>query len=317
MHGNSSHSQYETVSAVSRITWIGLWANLVLATIKVVAGSIGHSRAVVADGLHSLSDLVTDIAVLVGVRFWSAPADENHPHGHQRMETIVAVFIGVLLAAAAVGIAWDAIATIDKGQEQKRGLIALGAALLSIVVKEVMYRWTLREGRRLRSLALEANAWHHRTDALSSIPAALAVGLAWFIPSWGLADLVGALIVSVFILYAAWGICRPALETLMDRGADAETTRRLEEVVCSVQGVKDVHSLRTRYLGSSLQIDMHIRVDGLISVDAGHNIALGVEDALYALGPHIIDVLVHVDPWMPDEHSDATECEPEAEDLTP
>lgn len=309
MHGNDSHSPYEMVAAVSRITWIGLWTNLALATIKVVAGTLGHSRAVVADGIHSLSDLATDVAVLVGVRFWSAPADDNHPHGHKRVETMVAVVIGIVLASAAVGIAWDAIAAMNEGQRQKRGLIALGAALLSIVANEVLYRWTLREGKRLNSLALEANAWHHRTDALSSIPAALAVGLAWFIPSWGLADLIGALIVAVFILYAAWGICRPALETLMDKGADTETRQKLEDVVCSVQGVKDVHSLRTRYLGSSLQVDMHIRVDGRITVDEGHNVALGVEKALYALGPHIVDVLVHVDPWIPEEHPEATECD--------
>jgi cation diffusion facilitator family transporter len=301
MNKHAGGSQLETIAMVSRVTWIGLWLNLALAAFKIMAGTAGHSRAVVADGIHSLSDLVTDIVVLVGVRFWSAPADEEHPHGHQRMETMVTVVIGLLLAGAAVGIAWDAIAAMGRESVHRRGAVAFGAAVLSIVVKEGLYRWTLRAARKARSSALEANAWHHRTDALSSIPAAAAVGLAWFVPAWGVADLAGALVVAVFILYAAWNICRPALEALMDKGADETTRAELEQVVCSVSGVKDVHSLRTRFMGNSLQVDMHIKVDGRITVDEGHAVALAVEDALYALGPHIHDVLVHVDPWLPEQ----------------
>ncbi len=285
------------VAVVSRVAWVGLWVNLLLSILKIVAGVVGHSRAVVADGIHSLSDLISDVAILVGVHFWSAPADAEHPHGHTRVETLVTVFIGALLLCTALGIAWDTLVTMGRQAPARPGGVALGAAMLSIMGKEALYRWTLRKAVQLRSSALEANAWHHRTDAFSSLPVAAAAGVAWVAPQWAAVDLLGALIVAGFIAHAAWKICRPAFEVLLDKGADEATRDELEKAVCSVPGVRDVHALRTRFLGGCLQVDMHIKVDGSISVNEGHIVALAVESAMYALGPHICDVLVHVDPW--------------------
>lgn len=285
-----------TAAQVRHVGWVGLIFNLLLAALKMTAGIIGHSHAVVADAVHSLSDLVTDFAVIAGVHFWTKPADEDHPHGHQRIETLVTVVIGLFLAAVAVGLAWDAIT----GGHDPVGLaptgIALGAALISIAVKEGLYRWTAAEGRRLDSPALIANAWHHRSDALSSIPAAIAVAVAVINPRLAFVDRIGAVAVCVFILYAAWKIITPALLQLIDTAAPPEDRRLLEELAIGVGGVRDVHGLRTRYVGPRLAVDLHIVVDPDLNVEQGHEIAEAVKIALLAGGPGVQDVLVKVEP---------------------
>jgi len=285
-----------TAAQVRRAGWVGLICNLLLAVLKMAAGIIGHSHAVVADAIHSLSDLVTDFAVIAGVHFWTKPADEDHPHGHQRIETLVTVVIGLFLAAVAVGLAWDAITGgHDSGSVAPTG-IALVAALISIVVKEILYRWTAAEGRRLDSPALIANAWHHRSDALSSIPAAIAVAVAVINPRFAFVDRIGAVAVCVFILYAAWKIIAPALLQLIDTAAPPEERRLLEELAIGVGGVRDVHGLRTRYVGPRLAVDLHIVVDPDLNVEQGHEIAEAVKIALMAGGPGVHDVLVKVEP---------------------
>ncbi len=262
----------------------------------MAAGIVGHSHAVVADAVHSLSDVVTDFAVIAGVHFWTKPADEDHPHGHQRIETLVTVVIGLFLAVVAVGLAWDAI----NGGRYPDGVaptaIALGAALVSIVFKEVLYRWTAAEGRRLDSPALVANAWHHRSDALSSIPAAIAVAMAVINPRLAFVDRLGALAVCVFILYAAWRIVAPALSQLVDTAAPADERQHLEEIALSVEGVRGAHSLRTRYVGSKLAVDLHVVVDPALSVEQGHSIGEAVKRALIYEGSKVQDVLVKVEP---------------------
>jgi cation diffusion facilitator family transporter len=246
--------------------WVGVAGNLALATFKLVAGIAGHSHAVVADAVHSLSDLVTDFAVIVGVQAWSKPADENHPHGHQRIETLVTVAIGVVLALVALGIGWNAIATARTGLEPAPSLIALVAALVSIVVKEALYRWTAMVGRRVRSPALVANAWHHRSDALSSVPAGAAVAVSMVDPRLAVVDRIGAVAVCLFILWAAWRISAPALAQLIDTAAPAEERELLERLALSVEGVRDAHAIRTRYVGSALAVDLHVVVDAALSV---------------------------------------------------
>jgi len=285
-----------TAAEVRHVGWVGLIGNLLLAAVKMAAGIVGHSHAVVADAVHSLSDLVTDFAVIAGVHFWTKPADEDHPHGHQRIETLVTVVIGLFLAAVAVGLAWDAV----RGSHDQVGLaptgIALGAALLSIVVKEGLYRWTAAEGRRLDSPALVANAWHHRSDALSSIPAAIAVAVAVINPRLAFVDRIGAVAVCVFIMYAAFKIITPALAQLVDTAAPADERRRLEEIAVSVDGVRDAHALRTRYVGPKLAVDLHVVVDPELSVEQGHDIAERVRLALIEGGPKVDDVLVKIEP---------------------
>jgi len=301
-HGDQDRDQLSAGDAaraheVRRVTWIALLSNLLISATKLTAGILGHSQAVVADAVHSASDSVTDVAILVGVRFWSAPADEQHPHGHRRIEALVSAAIGLVLVAVAVGVSWHALATLQEKPEQGPGWIALVPTLASILGKELLYRWSAAVGRRVRSRVLVANAWHHRSDGLSSIPAAFAVLAAKLLgPEWVLVDHVGAVVVSLFILRAAWIIVRPALGELIDTGAPEEDLKRIREIAVSTAGVHDVHKLRTRYSGTGLQVDLHIRVRGDLTVREGHDISELVKSRLVSGGPGVLDVVVHLEP---------------------
>ena len=185
---------------VRRVTWIGLLTNFALSGLKFAAGYFGRSQALIADAIHSLTDTTTDIAVIAGSHYWSRPPDDCHPYGHRRLETLVTAFIGIVLAGAGIGIGWEAISTLHMHQAEPPGWFALYAAMASIVIKEVLYRWTAKVGKTIKSPALAANAWHHRTDAISSLPVLIAVGGALIFPTWAFLDHVGAAIVSIFIL---------------------------------------------------------------------------------------------------------------------
>ena len=232
------------------MTLCGLIANLGLSALKLTVGILGSSQAVVADGVHSLSDITTDIAVLWGVRYWSAPPDPDHPYGHRRIETVISAGIGLLLGAVGVGIAYQALRTVRRPDVEAPALIALAGAVVSIVGKEALYRWTAAVGRRVRSSALLANAWHHRSDAISSIPVAAAVVVASVRPAWAFIDHIGALVVSVFILYAAWRIVWPAFGELVDAGAGAQVRKDIERLAGRHEQVCYVHAVRTRRHGA-------------------------------------------------------------------
>jgi cation diffusion facilitator family transporter len=283
--------------AVRRVTWIALFSNLLISAAKMAAGLLGNSQAIVADAVHSASDSVTDIAVLIGVKFWSAPADEKHPHGHRRIETLVSAAIGLVLVLVAAGIVWHAFRNLHQRHERGPEWIAFFVALLSIVGKEGLYRWSAAVGRRIRSPALVANAWHHRSDALSSIPAALAVLAARLLgPGWSMIDHVGAVIVALFILRAAWKIVKPALGELIDTGAPREELARIREIALETEGVCGVHALRTRYSGTGLQVDLHVGVAPELTVRKGHDISEEVKRRLVSDGPGVLDVVVHLEP---------------------
>jgi cation diffusion facilitator family transporter len=282
---------------VRRAGWVGLVSNLVLAAAKLTAGVVGHSHAVVADAVHSLTDVVTDVAVIVGVGVWSKPADTRHPHGHRRIETLVTVVIGSVLAAVAVGLVWDAFLGQEHAAGDSPAVIALAAALVSIVTKETLYRWTRAVGRRVESPALIANAWHHRSDALSSVPAALAVAVAVVRPQWAIVDRIGAVVVCVFIFHAGWRIVSPAIAQLVDTGAPEADRQRIEQIALGVKGVMSAHALRTRYVGPHLAVDMHVEVGDDLSVAEGYEIGQAVRRELIALGPNVADVLVQVEPY--------------------
>ena len=292
---------------ISRIIWAGFWVNVVLTTFKISAGLLGNSRAVVADGIHSLSDLLTDVVVIIGVRYWVAPPDEHHHYGHKRLESLISLSIGLLLAAAGMGIVFDAVSRMGNQDEERVGsLLALFAAFSSVIVKEFLYRWTIKRGAGLMSDAIVAKAWDHRSDAISSLPIVVAVAIALWIPALAVVDLLGAILVAGFILHAAWGICMSAVRVLMDSGASEAIHFRIAEFCGRLEGVRNVHDLRTRYLGQGLHVDMHVDVDADLTVSAGNEIAHRVEDALYTaeaseyIGLEIISVLVHIDPWRPD-----------------
>lgn len=278
------------------MTWIGLFVNIGLSVLKFIVGWLGHSQAVIADAFHSLSDLLTDLAVLFGLRFWSAPPDDNHPYGHQRIETIVTTIIGLLLFAAGLGIGYNAIATVRDVHVQAPGHIAMMGALLSLAFKEVLYRWTVSVGRRIRSSAVVANAWHHRSDALSSVPALIAVGVAVLYPKLAFIDHIGALIVSLFIVRVAWGIVFPALSDLTDRAASDKDRDRIRTIALGIEGVQSVHSLRSRRAGSGLYMDLHVLVDGMMTVKKGHDVSEGVKQAILDKSPDVLDVVVHLEP---------------------
>ena len=281
---------------VRKVTWVGLIVNIVLAGIKFAAGYFGRSQALIADAIHSLTDTTTDVAVIAGSHFWSRPPDENHPYGHRRLETLVTVFIGLMLAAAGIGIGWDAISALHEKDTTPPGWIALVAAMVSIITKEILYRWTAVAGKKIKSPALAANAWHHRTDAFSSIPVLIAVGGALIYPSWSFLDLVGAVVVSIFVMHAALKITWPGISELIDAGAPQDVQKKIIEIACNNPGVHEVHKVRTRYISTSILVDMHIVVDGSISVRQGHAIADEVEDHIIDGISNVLGVVIHVDP---------------------
>jgi cation diffusion facilitator family transporter len=281
---------------IRKVTWIGIAVNLVLAVGKVLAGIYGESQAVIADGVEALLDLLTVVLVYAGSRFWSRPPDETHPFGHGRIETLAAVLIGVSLVGAAFGIGWQAVTTLREPHTAPPQWIAVAAAFASVVGKEILYRYTVRVGRRIKSVAVVATAWHYRSDALSSIPVVIAVMGAILLPAWTVLDHLGALVVSIFMLHAAFKITWPGLKELIDAGAPAELRRRIRDLAASVPGVIQVHEIRTRYIGTSLCVDLHVVVSGSISVREGHAIAREVESRLIDGIEEVVDVIVHVEP---------------------
>ncbi len=285
---------------VTRVTAIGLAVNLVLAAIKIAVGLSGASHALVADGIHSLSDTLTDLVIIVGVRFWTQPADSKHPHGHLRLETLVTLGIGLLLGAVALGVLYRAFVELDAQSVLAPHPLALAVASAAILIKEWLYRWTRRAGTRLHSMPLIANAWHHRSDALSSLPVAVAVGVSLIAPGLAMVDQLGAMLVALFIFHAAWRIVRPALGKLLDSGAPPEVLDEIDRIAGATDRVHRAHAIRTRYIGCSrLAVDLHILVDGALSVKEGHDVATAVKRRLEAEGPGIADVVVHIEP---DDH---------------
>jgi len=281
---------------IRRVTWIGLGLNVLLCVLKFFAGIVGRSQTIVADAVHSLSDTVTDVAVLVGSHFWTQPADPDHPYGHRRIESLVTLFIGLALVGTAVGLGWRAVASIRREHPAPPGWIAFYAALISIVSKEWLYRWTVKEGRRLDSLSLQANAWHHRSDAFSSIPALIAVSGALLLPAWPFLDHAGALIVSAFIMHAAFKIMSPRVSEILESGAPSRVRQRIAEIAGAVEGVREVHRLRSRYVSSHLHVDLHVLVDPDMSVKAAHDIATEVSRRIVRDAPPVLDVVVHIEP---------------------
>lgn len=298
---NPYSAQDGQLAAVRRVTLWGLVVNLALAVMKFVVGVLGASQALVADAVHSLSDSVTDVTVYFGAGFWSAPPDADHPHGHGRIETLITLFIGIALGAVGCGLAYRAVATLHVGLESEQpvspGWSALVAACLSIVGKELLYRWNVIVGRRVRSTALIANAWHHRSDALSSVPVAIAVVGTHIAPDWWFLDHIATVIVSVLILYAAWQTAIPAFRQLVDAGAAEQERKEILSIVQGIEGVRSVHALRTRTIGPGYQADLHVLVDPELTVREGHDIASAVTHRLLEQGPNVIDVLVHIEPF--------------------
>jgi len=290
------------IETIRRITWIGAASNLFLVAFKFAAGIWGHSTVIIADAVHSLSDLITDAAILLGVQFWSRPADQDHPYGHAKIETLVTLFIGTSLAAVGAGLLYGAVCAVfdimnGNPPPSPTGL-PLVAALASIAVKEWLYRITLKVGMTLKSSATIANAWHHRSDALSSIPAAVAIGTCLLLgDNYVFLDPVGTVVVSFMIILAAWKVTQPTFAALLDSGATETQCQAIAEMIRSVPEVHDLHELRTRHVGpSGLSLDVHVLVDPNMSVTEAHSLSHRIEQKLLQSGENIIDVFVHVEP---------------------
>lgn len=298
----------EAVRAIRHVTWVGFWVNAVLMALKLIFGYVGHSDALVADGYHSLSDFATDFIVLVFVGLAYRSADTDHPYGHGKFETFASLLIGVSLVFVAFGIGYDGVKSIIgamSGEELPRpGAIALIVALLSIGGKEALYRYTAAQGRRLNSPSLIANAYHHRSDAISSIATLVGVAGAIFLGDrFRLLDPAASVLIAFFILKSGYDVSRPAIEELLERSLPDDDLKRIVKAIETTPGVMAFHNLRTRRAGHTAIIDLHIKVNPDITVTAGHAIASRVEQAIKVLFDGDAIVNVHVEPYFSPEKS--------------
>lgn len=279
-----------------RVTWVGLVINLALVGLKFWGGVVGRSQALIADAVHSLSDLFSDVVVLLGLRWGRKEADDDHPYGHGRIETIASVFVGLTLFAAGIGIAYNAIDSIYAHRISQPTTIALVMALVSIVSKEWMYWYTVKVGRRIHSPALIGNAWHHRSDAFSSVAVFIGLLATQINPAWHLADAVAALLVSVLILRVGGQLCYQAFRELADTAPEEQILAELQQRAEAVPGVLQVHDLKARHSGPQLLVEMHVVVDGAMTVFDGHEIAREVRLRLLEDMEVVSEVFVHLDP---------------------
>jgi len=288
---------------IRRITLWGAAVNIVLIISKLCAGVFGRSQALIADAIHSISDLATDLAVLIGMRYWAEGPDADHPYGHAKLEMLITAVIGGALALVALEIVKSAgvslwAIVVRHETPDAPNVWALYAALVSIVLKEALFRVTKKTGEETHSPAVVANAYHHRSDALSSIPPAVAVGLSlWFGEKCAFLDPAGALAVALMLFYAAWKIANPAISILMDRGMSQENMEFLHRLGSSVPGVLEVHKMRSRPTGyGDFVIDLHILLEPETTVKAGHDIASRVTAKIHESRLPVREVIVHIEP---------------------
>lgn len=286
---------------IYKITIVGSGVNFLLLVFKFAAGILGHSAAMLADAVHSLSDFVTDIIVLVFVRISNKPQDKGHDYGHGKYETLATAIIGLLLLIVGFGILWNGASSIyafARGEElEEPGMVALIAALLSIVLKEILYRYTVIKGKKLNSQAVIANGWHHRSDALSSIGTAVGIGGAILLGDhWRVLDPVAAVIVSFFIMKVAVQLLIPCVDELLEKSLPDDVEKQIEQALLSFPGVSEPHHLRTRRIGSYCAIEVHVRMDGQISLEAAHATATAIENKLKEMFGKGTLINIHVEP---------------------
>ena len=282
--------------AGKRVTLLGVFVNTFLILVKFFAGIFGGSQALIADAVHSISDLFTDVVVLLGIKIGRKPPDTEHPFGHARMETLASAIVGLALIATGLYLGVEASLNIYRHTEYHPKALALIGAALSIVLKEALYHYTVLIGRRIKSQLILANAWHHRSDALSSVAVLLGVTAAIIEPSLHILDAFAALIVSFFIIKVGVDILKKTLLEFTDTAPGPEITGKIMQDCLSVEGVMGAHDLRVRTSGGFYQVEIHIAVDGRIPVAEGHRIAKSVECCLKEKTEDLDRVIVHVDP---------------------
>ena len=286
---------------IFRVTWIGSIVNLLLLIFKFVAGIVGHSAAMVADAVHSLSDFVTDVIVILFVRISGKPQDEGHDYGHGKYETLATAIIGIILFFVGVGILYNGttsvIDTLGGKTLVKPSIWALIVAAISILSKELLYRYTIYKGKHRNSQALTANAWHHRSDALSSIGTLIGIGGAICLgEQWRILDPIAAIVVSIFIMKVAMQLLKPCVDELLERSLPADTENKILEIIGSFPEVSAPHNLRTRRIGNHIAIEVHIRMAGEISLLEAHTIATNIERRLKDEFGNMTHIGIHMEP---------------------
>lgn len=299
---NTANIQRE--KEIDRVTLLGSLVNIVLTVLKFGVGIAGRSSAMVADAIHSLSDLLTDVVVLIFVHIGSKPADRNYNYGRGKFETLASALVGMLLLVVAGGILYHGAAeTLSwyKGNPlPKPGTIALWGAAASVILKEITYRYTLAKGKKLNSPALEANAWHHRSDALSSVATLIGIGGAVLLGErWAVLDPIASIVVGCFIVRVAWMLLRKNFRDLMEASLPEETEAEILSIVESFPEVKDPHNLKTRRIGGHYAIEIHIRMDGSTSLQDSHSTAQFIEKALRDRFGAETHITIHVEPIKP------------------
>ena len=292
---NNRHSQ------ASRITWLGFFSNLLLTVFKLAAGILGQSAAMIADAVHSISDFFTDLVVVGSLKFASKPHDSNHKYGHGKVETLATAFIGGALFAAGIGIFWSGLSNIighyGNSPIQRPGMIALYAAMLSIVIKELLFRYTLLVGKRINSQVVIANAWHHRSDSYSSLGTVAGIGGAIFLgEKWVVLDPLAAMAVSFFILKVAFTITREALMELIETSLPRQQETAIIKTAMEVSGVHNPHNLKTRKIGNSIAIDIHIEVHRELNIEEAHDITVRLEKKMRETFGEDTHLSIHTEP---------------------
>jgi cation diffusion facilitator family transporter len=285
----------------SRVTWIGFFANLMLMVFKLFAGIFGRSAAMIADAVHSVSDFATDLVVVGSLKVASKPRDGNHKYGHGKVETLAAAFVGIVLFLVGIGIFGSGLKNIvghyGNTPLGKPGMIALIAALVSIVIKEILYRYTIKVGKCINSQVVLANAWHHRSDSFSSFGTVFGIGGAIFLgENWVILDPLAAMVVSFFIFRVAFRITRESLMELIETSLPKIEESEILNIAGSVKGVHNPHDLKTRKIGQNIAIDLHIEVDSNMNVVQAHDITISIEKGLRMVYGEETFISIHIEP---------------------
>jgi len=280
--------------ASQKVTIIGAIIDFLLAIFKVIVGTLGNSGALIADGIHSFSDLLSDGVVLYAAKHSAEEADDEHPYGHERFETVATLGLAIILAIIGTGIIFDAFNRLQNPGELSHSTLLLSVAALSIFSKEALYWYTLKVAKTYKSDMLKANAWHHRSDALSSI--VVFIGILGSLNGYLYLDGVAAIVVGLMVIYIAWELGLSATKELVDTSIDADQVEKLRHSIGQISGVNSVHSLRTRKIGHMISCDVHVQVDPYLSVSEGHIISVSVERVAKECLEDLMDVTVHIDP---------------------
>ncbi len=292
---DAEHSPQERAAAASRSTWVSVGVNLVLTVTQIVVGVLAKSQGLIADGIHSLSDLVADFVVLFASHHSKKDADKDHPYGHQRFETAASLVLGTLLLMVGIGMLWSATQKLESPETvQTVHIVALWVAGAALIAKELLFRYMLSVAKRVKSSMLVANAWHARSDAASSL--VVGIGIIGNLAGYPILDPIAALIVGFMVTRMGWGFAWDALHDLMDRAVDEQEVQAIRLTLLETPGVSDVHDIRTRKMGDMIVVDAHIEVDAAITVEAGHDIAVVARQRV--LQRHrVLNLMTHVDPW--------------------